>query len=470
MRRKIDQHLIRLVLQIRKKNPHYGVRQIAQVLRAEHSRSVSKSTVHTILKKRGPRLHRGRKKAAVRYARRTVQECGLFLLRGVDAHLELSREVAAQLHELAPKIPLTQLRKLVLACGFSAYEGGTIEMNSKKRGFLRMAGLARLPKRRTASLLALLERETARISLQTVGMNARAVAAIRVKCGNGRQVCCDARFSTLWPRPRALAYCVFPLGYVAQQVAWMRKNNFFFCFFALCRDYLADGIFDFFDALESGIESIEYLDPHSKPIGKFDCGGWKPRCAIGYFPKHVGRGISFLTKPGRFSRVEHVPGEVYAGWVSTRFQNRAGDTQRKAEVGFLRRRRIGLPLWGVICGRRSMPLLKAYVRRYPEFDQQFPAEERVFMEKAPDIVTENVFNLVPAALTLGRERDFRGIGEVLAAILKAEIGTVEVRMRSGEVIPYRHTYRVVMPSLPSTVRTRVNYAGFLVGNKRVFIE
>ncbi|MFA6282306.1 MAG: helix-turn-helix domain-containing protein, partial [Candidatus Omnitrophota bacterium] len=62
MRISITSNLKKIILQETKKNPHLGVRGISKILKEKHQTDISKSAVNALLKAKGIKVNKGRKK------------------------------------------------------------------------------------------------------------------------------------------------------------------------------------------------------------------------------------------------------------------------------------------------------------------------------------------------------------------------------------------------------------------------
>jgi hypothetical protein len=249
----------RVTLQECRRNPYLGVRGLAALLLKKYGIRLSKSSIHSILRKKGERFSKGRKESALQYSRKSVQDCGLFLLRCLDDDIGLTWALTDGLAARFPSIKKAQLRKLILLMLFSSYEGGSLHRNAFRRGFLRLADLYAFPSQTVRLFLDELRRNAPSVDLSGIKDNAQEVIILKFSFENGGKAYTDARCTTLWDEGagnRSFSSCA---GTVKRVVADMLKEAFCMVQFTTSSPTIHRAALDFINGLQSGVHAIDLV-------------------------------------------------------------------------------------------------------------------------------------------------------------------------------------------------------------------
>ena len=178
----------KLIFQEKRKNPHFGVRQISEALLKKHKIKVSKSAVHSVLQSSGISLKTGRKKAFLKYRGQGITECGLLLLRSIDTGVGLFSYAADQLQSICPKVDKQTLSKILILLGFSSFIDKDIKKSLEYKGFLRLADLYTVSNRNISYVRTSVLEKKPSIGLELARDNVVDVATLRFSFEDGKSV------------------------------------------------------------------------------------------------------------------------------------------------------------------------------------------------------------------------------------------------------------------------------------------
>lgn len=473
MKKKIDARLQKLVLNQHKNNPGLGVRKVASLLEQRYGVTVSKSTVHKILKKKKTKLAKGRKPASLSYKQREVSDCGLILLSCIDSHIGIFDYLTDQLNLYLPRLPKGLIRKFIILASFSSFSGG-IRGNIEKTGFLRLAGLNTFPAKKFAYFKERITKYKPLIDLSSVKKELNYVSTVKFIFNNGRYGLCDAKMSTLWDDICKLGEFFLPAPGVLKQVDMMLKNKLFVVGYTKSFGYLSLLAANFIEGLESGIKKIQLLDSNGKTTNELNCNLDKISYAVGYSPKALTKGVQLLnrrSKGGKFSwdELEEV---YYRRFLCNLMQPDEKKGVILANVRIKRNPKLA-SVWSLltVSGRIDLEkLVKEYLYRFPQMEVTFKRdlkviEKSLFSEsKKPELV-----NIFPGKLRFNNVVDFGHISQLLSAVFKEIVGGWEPRGKKGNFSKGKSYLKISLKKTPVKIRSSFNEACFYYQNKRVFI-
>ncbi|MCM8827621.1 MAG: helix-turn-helix domain-containing protein, partial [Candidatus Omnitrophica bacterium] len=119
---RISQKTEKIVLKEEKKNPHFGVRRLKEILNQKYNLNISKSKIANILKKYNKITFAGRKPYFLLYSTtNTIKYFKIFLLLCIDINLEITTAIAEELKIYAKRQSTKMLEKIIRLFTFSSY-------------------------------------------------------------------------------------------------------------------------------------------------------------------------------------------------------------------------------------------------------------------------------------------------------------------------------------------------------------
>jgi len=471
MAKKIDARLRAIVLREHRKNPYLGVRKLAQLIKEHRKKTISKSAVQAILKKKVGPAKRGRKADALQYKRREMEHCALLLLRCVDAHVGLFDCIAKELAVYFPRLKTQLVRKITILLTLSSYLGGDLAKNTKKSGFLRMADLYTFPSHKIVYFLKRAAEHKPTVNTTQARDDARVVSTIKFYFANRYAGHTDALLSTLWDGPCPVEHFFSTLKAARERIVRTLKGKVFMLNYTQSFNYLSPLVAKFIDGAKRGIKRVEFLSPEGKILERIDYDGICPYFFIGYYPRILAKGIDFVGKPQRAKKVVGLEGDIIYSSVSTIF---AQAKEKKGVISnnvLLRRYKEAFPCWGIMTDIKKNVrfCLNNYLRLWPYMEKSF-LEEIKIIEKYLFSQAEytDLAELIPPSLTFEKEADFGQIGAILAMIAKERIGEVGSKAK-GTLISGKGLSRLVIQGISPRIKKKFNKNSFSLNNKRIIL-
>lgn len=471
MRARIDSTHKNLILNEAKKNPHLGVREISKLLKEKHELNISKSTISIILRAKGMQLARGRKKHALLYQSKTIEDCGLLLLKAIDSEVGLYDFLKEELRAYFPHLNVNLIKKLIMMFSFSSYIGGHIEENVKRPGFLRLCECFFYPAKSAKYFSSRTINYKPAISLEKIKEQIKLVSTIKFYFQDNSIGFSDAKLTTLWDGPCNIDDFFMPLYHVKTKLSQLIKDKTIIISYTKSFDYLSTLTTRFINGISSGIKKIELLDEGGKVLEKIECNLSNPVFAIGYYPKILNKGAAFLEKAKRFKRLSLIEGEVLYVPVSTRFSQPKASQAIILNNILIKNKERMLPNWAVLTDRKTnlSYLLKKYMFLWPHTEKTFLSDmkiiENFFLNKESK---KSPVKYIPGILNFEKETDFKQITDILAAIFKEQFREAAFINNPGQYILGKDFCKIVLKNLSVETKKEINNACLYIGGRRVF--
>ncbi|MDD4183393.1 MAG: hypothetical protein PHT53_06200 [Candidatus Omnitrophica bacterium] len=461
-----------IILSEAKKNPYLGVRGISRILKEKHELNISKSTISTVLRAKGMRSAPGRKKHVLLYQSKLIKDCGLLLLKAIDSELGLYDLLRDELRAYYPSLNANLLKKLITMFSFSSYIGGNIEENAKRPGFLRLCECFSYPAKNVKYFSSRTANYKPAISLEEIKKRIRLVSTVKFYFQNNSTGFSDAKLTTLWDGPCNIDDFFMPLHYVKAKLSKLIKDKTIIIGYTKSFDYLSPLTIRFVDGLSSGINKIELLDGQGKVLEKIECNLSSPVFAIGYYPKILGKGASFLEKAKRFKRLPAATGSVLYVPVLTRFSQSKGAQAVILNNILIKNKEKMLPNWAVLTDRKTnlAGLLEKYIFIWQYMEKSFLSDmkiiENFFMNKEGK---KNLGAHIPDILSFEKEADFKQIADILAVIFKEQFKETTFINNYGQYILGKNFCKIVMKGISADAKKEINNTCLYIADKRVFM-
>jgi hypothetical protein len=479
MRTKINPRLEKLVLNARKGNPHLGVRGLAHFLKERYKVSLSKSTIHALLRQKAhPSAGReqiekkGRKRCLLMYKRRELENAGLFLLRCIDETIGLSDCVAEELKVYIPREEPGFLKKIITLAGFACYLGGSLKEYALTGNLLSLSGLRSWPSRKINYFLERISTYKPAVNLEKAQDNARGVSTVKLYFENGSLGYCDGTLSTLWDQPCRMRHFFAPLGAVRRRVLALVKEKIFMLNYTKSFDYMSLLAARFIEGLKTGIRKIEFLDENAYVLERLEYGSLKPSFCIGYYPKIVNKGLVFLEPAKRFKKIAVLGGDAFYAQVSTRFLIPQAHAGLVVNNIFLKRKEKTLPSWGIMSDKKENVsyFLKKYLQCWPYMEDIFLADMKIIEDFfTAEETGKDLEKIIPSALTFEKEEDFAKVIEILALIFKETLGNAALKQARGAIAQGKDSFTIMIPTISHETKRSFNSSCFYLDGKRAFL-
>ncbi|MBN3039881.1 MAG: hypothetical protein JW867_02015, partial [Candidatus Omnitrophica bacterium] len=287
---KITPALKKIILSKHKSSPSLGVREISGYLLNKYRVSVSKSSISKILKAEGSSLKKGPKFALDKYSSSFNAQCGLLLLKALDSQIGLFNRITQELGDFFPSLPLSLLKRFIIFTTFSAYAGLKEKELKEAKDFLRLAQLNTLPVKKYGFFLKRLKDCKPEVDLGPVKDNVRLVSTVRFNFNNAYQGFSDARLSTFWSNICTLEYFFLPLESVLQKLKFLIGRGVLIIGYTKSFDYLSPLVYNFYEGINSGIKSIDLINPEGKTLYSFNPKQQRLTLCFGYYPQILDKG------------------------------------------------------------------------------------------------------------------------------------------------------------------------------------
>ncbi len=475
-RPKLKSSIHSLILREYKKTPLLGVRAIAARIRQQHGIKVSKSALHAIVKQKGLTQPKGRKKARISYQVAGNRECGLVLLGCLDSQLGVLEEIIDQIKVYFPRLSREKLGQFILLATYASYAGAQLQNASSLEAFVRLAGLASVPKKSFDYFQTQLVRYRPAVNLQPVKVSLQPAATIKFYFKNGTQGYTDARFATFWDGPCRQEYFSSPLRGVLQRLALMVNEGVCMIGYTKSFGYLSLLTFRFVQGMLSGLEKVSVLDRDGKSL--MTQGLAKPKMALvfGYSPRVINKGMVVLSRQRRLSRISQEGlSESYAACAQMKFEHFKVKEELFLHAVLLKEKTSGAFEWGVLstfqaAASQQLALAKRYGCAWRSVNEDFFRDMEV-LEKAylSAAGAADIAKMIPSRLILASAQDFSRVGFILSVVFKELIGGWEPKAKAGFLRQGKDSVRIHLPQIPRQIAKRFNASRFSYGGKTAFI-
>lgn len=450
----------RLLLRLQRRHPHLGVRGISDLARKQGI-VLSKSSVHSVFKKRGIITHKGRKQALSAYQKKGSFNCSLFFAR-------IAGETSGFFTYAA--------RMLSLQKGHA--ENKEAPSNAKAAflyAFASQAGIDWAVYKRISRTKG--TRQDVAQCLSTAGSldmstfwrtYARPVALLRFTFSNGKHIVCDPKCTTLWQD-----CCPFPFlhtsFYEAEQcVQRICARKALVIGYTKSVEYLSDLVWNALEGVSQGLTRIDALDAEGSLVRRFPCEGIKISFAIGYKVKELAKSAVYIGKRPRFKKITTGIDDV--SWAPfpvrcIRFSNKKASVIGNA---LLARTKKTLPAWGIIMQTREhvSAIVRAYVRRWPHSEGMFGADSvemaRFYGAPVSALPQEPARCCVAAG-------EYPSLGDIMGMLVSRRFGALP-KACSGRLVTGKNFYKLVTRDILPQDAFWFNCQDIYLDNRRVYIE
>ncbi len=470
--------LRRIVLREKRHAPHLGVRPLSQLLRQKHKITISKSAVNKILTGSGLKEKKGRKRSLLIYKGRTLEHCGLFLLRCLDYQIGIFDYLSQELKSYFPKLTKDLLKQLIILTSFSALINEKPKKSAQREGFLRLAGLKALPARKLSYFQHQLSQHKPQIDLGPLRDSLILVSSLKFYFNNGYCSYFDAKMSTFWNGPCRIREFFLPLRSATKLIQGMIDSKTIIVGYTKSFGYLSPLTFDFLKAIDKGIKKIEFLDSRGRVIEQKRINLSKVSFFIGYYPEAISKGMSFVARPKRFkSFFWGGVGEFLCASSLTKVAQHQGKQQLILNNVLIKPSATALPTWGLLTGNISQnklkvaSFLKKYLYLWPNAQKRFIEDMRTieeFLVTAPKN-KGYLTKMLPQKLYFKEMLDFSRVGQILSAVFKEIIWGWEPKNKAGSLAWGQDYLWLSLSKMPKQAKKAFNRGRFYLDQRRVFL-
>ncbi|MDD3296165.1 MAG: hypothetical protein PHU64_02275 [Candidatus Omnitrophica bacterium] len=477
--KKLDSKDKIIILRNKKKAASLGVREFADFLSKKYNIDISKSTLHSILKKHHFSLAPGPKIASRRYQIKDIKPCGLMLLYALDEYIGLSEHLIEELKVYFPKLSKQILKRIILLESLCFLSGKDFKENAKAQGFLRLMSLRYFPGPKIDYFNNKIMENSPTIGTERLRKSLELVATCKFYFKNGRVSYCDGKLTTFWEEPCKIDKFFLPLAPAQKIVSQMLANKTFILGYTKSFGYLSLLASDFIKGLESGLKNIEFLAPGGKCLKRIEVTTEGIGACFGYYPKIMAKTLVFLQRTKKFKRFFWPElGEFFASHSLIKFlQAKKGSSLSLHSILIKKDKKI-LPGWGLI-STKILPdkkeivasLLKQYLYNWPNTEENF-LKDMEYIDKFlfKDLVTKNPFEkLVPKRLKFSQPIDFVRVGQILSIIFKEIVWGWEPKDKRGSLVKGKNYIIIRLAQVPQGLKKKFNEFNFYADGKRVFL-
>ncbi|MFA5272190.1 MAG: hypothetical protein WC412_07655, partial [Candidatus Omnitrophota bacterium] len=469
----ITSSLKKIILQESKRNPHLGVRGLSKILKEKHKFNVSKSAINNILKAKGIKGKKGRKKYILLYQnKKIIEDCALLVLKAIDSQIGLYDFLKKELKTYFPDIETGLLKKILIMLSFSSRIGVSLENSIKREGFLRIADCYAYPAKKVKSFLKHTVDYKPAISLKEVKENSKIVSTIKFHFFDNSAGFCDAKLTTTWDGYCNIKDFFLPLYHAKARIAYMLKEKVIILNYTKSFDYLSQFTINFIKSLHGGIKRVDFLNEKGQVLDKIECNLEKPTFLIGYYPKILGKGLTFLEKEKRFKKLNTFGGVVYHAPILTRFSQSKSKEAIILNNILIKTKEKYLPNWAVLTDRKAnfSLLLKKYLFVWPYMEKVFLDDIKMIENSfsSQDQKKDFVQN-IPDTLIFEKEEDYSKISDILFDLLKWQFEEIKFRGSVGTYAIGKDFCKISINNLSPETKRKINNTCLYLNNKRVFL-
>ena len=473
MRANINSNLKKIILSESKRNPHLGVRGISKIVKENHKLDISKSAINNILKAKGIKGKKGRKKYILLYQnKKIIEDCALLVLKAIDSQIGLYDFLKKEFKTYFPDIETGLLKKLLIMLSFSSHLGADLENSIKREGFLKIADCYTYPVNKVKYLLKRTVNYKPAISLKEIKENFEIVSTIKFHFFDNSAGFCDAKLTTTWDGYCHIKDFFLPLYHAKARISYMLKEKIIILNYTQSFDYLSPFTINFINSLSGGIKRVDFLNEKGQVLDKIECNLEKPTFLIGYYPKILGKGLTFLEKEKRFKKLNTFSGVVWYAPMLTRFSQSKSKEAIILNNILIKTREKYLPNWAVLTDRKVnlSSLLKKYLFVWPYMEKVFLDDikmiENSFLnqEDKKDLIQD-----IPDMFIFEKGEDFGKIADILSGFLKWQFGDIKLKGSTGSYAINKDSCRISINSLAPETKRKINNTCLYLNNKRVFL-
>ena len=458
MTTKLNSFIKKIILKEKKKNPHLGVRKLKILLEKKYNLSVSKSSIHNLLKRKN---YSKVASQSLLYLKSKIKYPILIILSSIDSYFDIYSNIKEELKFYFPLLEEEILKGIIKFLSFSSFIGGTLKNNLKNRGLLNILEVKNLSQKNLNYFLEKIDKYKPLVSLEKTINNMEPVSTIKFYSPKG--ICfCDARFFTFWDSLCNIEYFFSYLFSTKKILEDMIKNKIFMCYYTKSFECLSPLFFNFIDCLSSGIRNVDFLDISGRVLERFELNDIKFSFFIGYYPKAL---EYRLVKESDFKRVFSLDGDIYYSYNLSKFK-----IKDNREVVFknilLRKKTIR---WGIITNIENNleVIIKKYLTLWPYLDEGFTRDLKIIESYILKNTDKTKEKLILQNLAFKIPYDFIKIIDILYRFLRENIGDLEAK--TGELIICKNFYKFIIPNLSSSFKNSFNNFYFYYKNKRIFL-
>ncbi|MCF7892883.1 MAG: helix-turn-helix domain-containing protein [Candidatus Omnitrophica bacterium] len=475
MKKKVNASLKKLVLSQHKKNPALGVRKLADLLKKEYGISLSKSTVHSLLRSKGEKLKKGAKKAKAAYKKKELDEAGLMILRCIDSQIGFFDYLADELKIYLPKLKKELIKKFIILISFASLLVEDLDQVIRRKSFLRLTGLNRFPAKKFNYFKQLIKRYQPIIELKPLDKNLILIAGVKIIFRDGSYIFSDPRLTTLWDNLPQIDYFFASFKSCKERIVRMLNQKCLIFGYTKSFDYLSDLVFKLNKSKESQIAKIEFFDLSSKLIEQIKVDK-KIDIILGYYPKGIGKGVRFSKNKSSYSRI-HLEqlGSFYLMNIYAEFLQLSGNNRVTLNNVLINDKSYGLPNWGIITfltrlsKEKVKGIFKNYIYLWPELEKNlFEGTKEIessFLKE--ESKREGIDKMIPNKLVISKLDKLGRVSQLLLVIAKESIKGLEPRRKSGFLETGKDYILLVLSGASSITKKRLNKQAFFVDKKRV---
>ena len=466
---KIGRDLEGIIKREQRKNPYLGVRKLSLLIKDKYGLTVSKSAVNVVLAKSGKSAY-GRKPYSVMYKRAGSKNTGFLALLCFDVKIGLIDSVTGGLRAYFPRVKVDFLRKITALLILSPFMDETSD-TAKNKELFKIAGFNLFPSRKADNLICKIRELKPVISTREIKKGLKTVSSVKFHFKGGKDVYCDAKFSTLWEAPCHFSHFHTTLNHTKALLNKFIKDNIIMINYTKSFDYLAPLTVDFISGLGAGVSAIDIISvdkvvlesiSFQSPL-KFDF-------LIGYHPKILARGAFVQRYKGRFKRVKVALGELFYNYFVTKFFQPETDKTMMAGNIIISRKSRGGPSWGVItnCQKDKARALQKYISFWPYLEEVFLEDMEIinkYFLTSPEV--KKISAVLPPEVILEEKAGFKPFADALWDIFTAAGGETAILHKQGEIFTSRDVYKILLKNLPSGVKSAFNKTILLLNDKRV---
>jgi hypothetical protein len=478
MKKKVDVRLKKLILSQHKKYPGLGVRKLADLLGEKHGISLSKSTIHALLKSSGKKLKKGPKKAKLAYRKTSLAEGGLILLRCIDNQIGFFDYLAESLNVYFPKLKKELLKKFIILASLASLSAQKLEKEVCKKSFLCLSGLDRFPVKKFDYFKRQINRYQPTVELQPLNKNLAIVVGIKIVFLDGSYVFSDPQLATLWDSLPQTDYFFDSIKNCRDKIKRMLDEKLLIIGYTKSFDYVSALVFELIRGLKKEVKEIQLFDKKSKLIEKIEVNK-KVEAVLGYYPKGISKGIRF-TKKKKYYRRSHIEqlGSFYLMNIYSEFIQHFGKQRIVLSNVLINRKNYGLPNWGLISSADKLSRLKAnhifksYIYLWPEMEENLfrgtkEIEKSFLIQESQK---NEIISTMPHKLVFSKLNSFGRVGQLLSVMFKEFVEGVEPKRKIGFLEKGKDYIVVVLSNLAVKTKKRLDQQAFFLDKKRVFFR
>ncbi|MCF7872882.1 MAG: hypothetical protein K9L80_01575 [Candidatus Omnitrophica bacterium] len=478
MKKKVDARLKKIILSQHKNHPDLGVRKLTALLEKNHGLSVSKSTIHSILKANKIKLKKGPKEALTTYKKKSLDECGLILLRCIDNYLGLFDYLTDELNIYISKLKKDLLNKFLVLSSLAAISGRNFNQTVRKKSYQRLAGIYHFPVKKFSYFSSQIKRYKPTAEVLSLGNNLTIISGIKIVFKDGSYIFSDSKMATLWDSSPEIEYFFSPLKYSQDRLTKMVREGLFIIGYTKSFDRFSPLVFKLIKGFEKGVSKLEFLDTKSKVVSQIEV---KKRIGfiLGYYPKGVSKGIKFKERKKRYSRLHFSQlGTFYIFNILSELLKTTDDESVISNNVLIRNKDYGLPNWGLVVSERKISknklkeIVKNYFYLWPNLEKDFFEGTKMIEQSflTGDKQKGEITGIMPHKLSFSQEKDFARVGQLLLVVFKEVVEGIEPKRKSGFLSTGKDYISVVLEGLSSSVVKRLNQQAFFLDQKRVFFQ